>query len=368
MDNRACYIQDILRVYTGKKNGAYKRILPEELTAHLLNTIKKRNSIVEPKEIILANSIGTQGNPARNTHLRSIYNQDISSFTVDAQCGGFYKALELAYFKAICTSTSVIAGGMESNSLMPTRYYHKNDPRYIGETPFFYAEFSNKQSGSLINAAANLALEYKITHNEMWAWTKASHQKAKKSFECALFEKHVINFENMNLGFDETLKNNLEALDEKVGRSKEIIDASNTADLHDGAGLCLLSLEKTNETLAAIKHITFVGLSPDEAPKGAINSTEKLLQEKGIAISDIELFEINESFAVKPLAFAKHFKVDHQKINILGGNLAMGHPYASSGVINLINLILSLKLQKKRRGLLTAGIAGGLGVSLLIEL
>jgi acetyl-CoA C-acetyltransferase len=107
--------------------------------------------------------------------------------------------------------------------------------------------------------------------------------------------------------------------------------------------------------------------APELAPLGAIWATEKLIKKQGVEIRDVDLFEINESFALKPLAFSRKFAVDHEKINVLGGNLAFGHPFGASGAMNLLHLVRALEVNNKKLGLVAMGAAGGQGLAMLIE-
>ncbi len=371
LSQREVYIYDLLRVPSGKKGGIYKNILPEELTAFLINKLLERNPVSGKfiSQLILANSIGTMGNMARNALVRSNLNEEISAFTIDFQCGGTYKSLEHAVLQAIANSEYLsIAGGMESNSLMPERYYHQNDPRKEASPgPLFYAQFSPDQNLSLSQSAEKLANEYQITKLEMQKWTVESHQKAFQAFEKKYLNYYLSCFDSFKER-DETLRHDI-SLDKLILlQTNELIDRTNTADLHDGAGVMVIGNCSRLKPIAKILAYQEIGLNSDLSVSGAINSAEKLFETTDFAIPDFDLFEINESFAVKPLSFAKHFGIPHSKINILGSNLAMGHPYAASGVINIINLVAALKKENKKRGLVSAGVAGGMGVSVAIEL
>ena len=365
------FIYDAVRIPTGKKGGYYKNILVEELTAHLINKLLLRNLGLKDKieEILFGNSIGTMGNMSRYAALKSSLPNNILSSTVDIQCGGAYQALRLG--KALIASgerTSVLTGGLESNSLMPSRFYNSKDPRYTEEKHINQADFSPIEQISLRKSAENLALKYEITKAEMAEWVLSSHSKANSFSQSQAYAHHVIGYEGYP-NVDQTLREDLTI--EKLNALSEdlLIDRTNTADFHDGAGILLLSVgqELNAKPLAKIVDVEISGIDPNSSPEGCISATEKLLSKRGISIAEIDLFEVNESFACKPLAFAKHFNVNLEKINILGGNLAMGHPYAASGVINMINLICGLKLKNKKFGLVSAGVAGGFGAAVLIE-
>jgi acetyl-CoA C-acetyltransferase len=365
------FIYDALRVPTGKKGGFYKNILSEDLTAFLLDTLREKNSdlVKDVSEIILGNSIGTLGNMARYALLKSSFKKELKASTVDLQCGGTYQSLRLA--KSLISSgeaTKVIAGGMESNSLMPMRIYHKNDPRYINNDHINVAKFAPNSQIDLLESAEKLANKYNVSKREMTNWAVQSHQKALTYSQFSIYNKHVIPFSDKGI-IDQTIKTDLSVNVLERLADNRLIDRTNTADYHDGAGILLLSnkVDEAVKPLCKIIDVEITGIDPDQSPEGCIIAVEKLLIKNSIRLSEIDSFEVNESFACKPLAFSKHFNLPLANINTLGGNLAMGHPYAASGVINLINLISTLKLNKKKYGLVSAGIAGGFGAAVLIE-
>lgn len=364
------FIYDAVRVPSGKKGGYYKDILGEELSAFLINQLIERNGIGELElEVLLANSIGGMGNSARYSSLKSLLPKAIVSSTIDFQCGGSYQTLRLA--KSLLSSGDrnfVISGGMESNSLIPTRIYHRNDPRYAGDEHVNQAKFSPYPEVALNEAARNLAKKYNISKVEMSDWTVRSHEKAKAFSSTSLYKNHILPYSE-NFWIDQTIRKGLTIPKLESLATLELIDRTNTADFHDGAGLLLLSNSKFNgrKPMARLMDVQLIGLDPNNSPEGCIVAAELLMQKNQITQKEIDIFEVNESYACKPLAFAKHFNLDLNLLNIFGGNLAMGHPYAASGVLNLINLICALKASRKRFGLVSAGIAGGFGAAILIE-
>lgn len=363
------FIYDCLRVPSGKKGGIYKEVLPETLSGFLIDILLKRNPYAEKSidELLMANSIGTMGNMARYAALSSSLDVSVVSSTIDLQCAGSYQAIKQG--EALVSSQrckAVIAGGMESNSLMPTRIYNKNDPRFKDETPVKVANFSPQNNIDLKTAAENLALKYNLSKETMSEWTLRSHEKAKQFVENDLYLKYVVSdkhFAEQLLRKDLTIEKLMKL------QTSQLIDRTNTADYHDGAGVVLLGSKGSfnSKPLAKIMDVQIIGIEPNLAPEGCVFATEEILNRNKLNISDVDLFEVNESFACKPLAFIKQFNVSAEQVNILGGNLAFGHPFAASGVLNLINLLCALKLSEKKYGLVSAGAAGGFGCAILIE-
>ncbi len=370
---KPAYILDMIRVPTGKKNGYYKQILPESLVAHLLNKLIERNSLHSKDiELILGNSIGTMGNMTRYAALLSSLDIEVNSSTIDMQCGGSYQSLRIA--RALVTSgecDAVIFGGLESNSLAPERRYMPLDPRNRGEKHIKVADFSPYPSHSLLLAAENLGLKYSILKEDLFNWTLRSHEKAFMFSKTEAYKNYVSDSLSLNR-IDESIRPELSLDVLKRSASNHFTDRTNTAHYHDGVALGILVnedyLSKYNiKPMAKVLQAFSRGIDPNNAPEGAIIAAKEILIRTEFQVKDIDLFEVNESFGVKPLAFISEFGVDKEKVNVLGGNLAYGHPYAASGAMNLMHLILGLKQNNKKFGLLTAGVAGGFGMGVLIE-
>lgn len=364
------FIIEGLRVPTGKAYGYYKSTMPEILAAHLLKEFRQRYPFLEQEldEVIMGNAIGTGGNMARYESLAAGFSVQIPATTVDMQCGSSQKAILMGDSQIKSRqSKCVLVGGMESNSLSPKRQYQPRDPRFVDENTFYTrASFAPENDIDLKESAENLAHKYQISKDEMLDWTLRSHELATK----ADLSSVILPFGDKVI--DQTLRRNLSFEQLQKTQSDCLIDHTNTAHLHDGAGAMLLAskeiCEKYNlKAKAKICESVIVGGLPQLSPMGAIWAAEALLKKTNLTLNDIDLIEVNESFAVKPLAFMKHFGISAEKLNIFGGNLAFGHPFGASGTINLLHLISALEQKNKKRGLFTAGIAGGLGCAILVE-
>ncbi|WP_158242698.1 thiolase family protein [Siphonobacter sp. BAB-5405] len=364
------YIVDGLRLPTGKAQGYYKNVLPEQLMAEVLRDFRRRYSNLAFDELIVGNALGTGGNMARYALLEAGFSPEIPSTTLDLQCGAGLRALVAAEAQLKSgMAQSILAGGMESNSLAPRRQYQPRDPRYIdAETFYTQATFAPASYGeaSLRQAAQTVAETYGLSKEELMRWTVRSHQKAEQAIEIL----REIRVPYGAITEDQPLRKAFSYDSLVRTQSPLLIDHTNTAHLHDGAAGIFL----VNDTLRAEYEPRFrlvasamAGGLPTLAPAGVIWATEKLLRQTGLSIQDIDLFEINESFAVKPLAFLRHWGISEEKVNIFGGNLAYGHPFGASGVINTIHLMRALAHTQQRFGLVTVGVAGGLGIALLIE-
>lgn len=354
-------IYKALRLPVGKVNGIYKEIIPESLASTVIQELKVDNI----NEVILANAFGTGGNMARYATLEAGLPEDTMATTIDSQCSGGLRAVELAH--SILKSNDaklVIAGGMESRSLAPQKAYAIDDPRFDSHQPFYTtAIFSPDQEKgfTLLNAAKNVALKYGVTKEEMLWWTEQSHKKAASAEVRQALKPYVINHSQS----DQSVRPNT---DFRKLSTAALIDRTTAAHYNDGAAGVLLGQEGLPfQALAKIVASFSAGCNPAFAPEGVIVATEGVLKKSGLKISDIDVFEVSESFAVIPEIFKRHFKVNASDINPLGGTLAYGHPFGASGTINLIHLIAALKWKNLRRGLVTLPAAGGLASAMIIE-
>jgi acetyl-CoA C-acetyltransferase len=369
------YIIDAVRVPIGKAKGMYKNVLPEVLSAFLLKEVLVRNALMSKQidEVVLANAFGTGGNMARYACLEAGYLVSTSAITIDSQCSGALKTMELGHgLLRSGAAGCVVCGGMESKSLAPEKAYLPHDPRFIRNGKYSVANFSPDQFSDtpLLDAARNVAAEFKISKTQMMAWTVASHKKA---VQCMKYiSPYIVPF-FYNHPHDQALKPQIDLPFLEKVQTNALIDFTNTAHFNDAAAVVLMANSQFVDAqsipyLAQIVAIKSVGYPPHLAPASILGAIQAVLEVGEFKISDIDLFEINESFAVTPLVFAQEFRVNHQKVNIFGGNLAYGHPFGASGAIHVVHLISALRFSKKKRGLVAIPAAGGLATAMIIEM
>jgi acetyl-CoA C-acetyltransferase len=369
------FLLDTLRVPTGKKNGIYKTILPERLLATILTELLSRYSFLKQKtdEIIISNSVSTGGNMARFSTLLTDFPVEMVATTLDMQCIGGYQAVALASAKIKSgLANCIIVGGFESASLAPFRSYHPDDERFNGEVSYQNASFAPPSFGnsSLLLAAENVAKKYNISKNEMLHSAVESFQRAERFSETEKYKKNIVKINKIKK--DATLRSNVTLQNFEKLTTENLIDSTTSAHLHDGAAAMVLVSESFLREIEQVSSVEFLanafsGCLPNFAPEAFLFATKKLLSLAKTPISAISLFEVNESFALKPLLFQQEFDVLPQNVNIFGGNLAFGHPFGASPFINIMNLVSGLKHKKAELGLVTAAAAGGLGAALLIK-
>lgn len=351
------------RVPIGKANGIYKNTIPEDLAAVLMLHIMNKKPENIATEIILANAFGTGGNMARYAALKAGMSINTVATTIDSQCSGGLRAIEMACF-ALNANDQVLAGGMESKSLAPIKAYQNTDPR---KKPNFYsyeiAQFSpnQKSENALLLAAENVAKKYEIQKSEMWKQTLISHQRAHLAKN--IVAQFIIKLDSQHT--DQSIRSNISLEFLTKASENTLIDRTVAAHYNDGAAMILISNSPYIKPLAEIIATATVGNEPDLAPEGVLFATEKVIKKSGIKIDDISNFEVNESFALTPIIFSQYFNVALHKINILGGCLAYGHPFGASGTIQIIHLIASLK--PGQLGLAVCPGAGGQATAVIIK-
>jgi acetyl-CoA C-acetyltransferase len=159
----------------------------------------------------------------------------------------------------------------------------------------------------------------------------------------------------------------------EIERIEHVHHAGNSSGIVDGAAVVLLGNKAMGEKLglkprARIKAFTTCGSEPTIMLTGPIPATEKLLKRTGMQISDIDLFEVNEAFAVVPMLYMDTFNIPRDKVNVNGGAIAMGHPLGATGAILLNTLVDELERRQLGTGLVTLCIGGGMGIATLVEM
>lgn len=369
------YILGGLRSFIGIKNGVYKNVLPEDLASELLKKLLNKYNISNVDEVICGNIIGTGGNITRLMCLKAGL-LDVPCFTVDMQCASSMESINIAALKIKSGEDDiVIAGGFESSSMEPLRYYNKNDFRYSGDgrytqSQFCIEDYSNEAS---FNFAERICERNGIDSDTLNYYTLESYKKA----YCAAEKGSLNSVVESVFGStkDEGIRKNMSiSLLKRLPKLKMngINSIGNISALNDGAAfiiLCSSKYLKENNLKPIAKFISYdkTCVDPLISPYGAIYSSENNIKKNNMTFNDISAFEFNEAFAVIDVLFAAKYKNLLNKYNIFGGALSYGHPYGASGAIITLHLIKALEETKGRYGIASIAASGGIGASLIIE-
>lgn len=392
--SRRAVIVDIVRspFGRGREDGALSGLHPVNLYAHVIEALVARTGI-DPtliEDVITGCVIQVAeqaGNIGRQAALAAGLPESVPAVTLDRKCGSAQQALDFAAQGVIAGAYDVvIAGGVEMMSLVPMRV---NRMGKDNEGSRFHARYPKGLIRQGISAEL-IAAKWGIGREALDEFSVRSHRLAAADREAAIADIIPIDVEKNGvverISNDEgirdtshvqklaTLKPAFEN-DEMAERFPEInwsITAASSSQISDGSAACLIVEEKTAEKLglkprAAITHFAVSGDDPLMMLTGIIPATKKLLGRLDIKLADIDAFEVNEAFASVPLAWQKEFDTDPDKLNALGGAIAIGHPVGASGGRLMANLLRTLETKGGRYGLQTMCESGGMANATLIE-
>ncbi|WP_163099980.1 thiolase family protein [Peribacillus alkalitolerans] len=390
-------IVSALRTAIGKYGGSLSALPPEDLLTVVMNnnlsSIGYDSSIVN--EVIIGQTKQSAETPniARVASLKAGFPEEVIGHTIQKQCGSGLQAV-INGVMSILTETSdvVLAGGVESMSQAP--YYFVGNRQGIkpGNLTLLDSNIRSQPcsqpqnrygSFTMGETAEWLSEKYEITREEQDRFALDSQEKAWRAIESDRFSDEIVPV-SMASGKGET---GLFAVDEHPRRTSfdklaklepafkryGSVTAGNSSGRNDGAAvLMLMSEEKATSLgltpLAYIKSWATSGVSPKEMGMGPVSASEKALAKAGLTIHDMDLIELNEAFAAQALACLKQWPgVDRKKVNVNGGAIALGHPLGCSGARLLVTLIHELQKTKLTYGLATLCVAGGQGISMVVE-
>lgn len=371
------FILDGLRSHIGVQNGIFRHTPLEELGAAILKKLACQVELDDPDQIICGNVVGAGGNIGRLILLQAGFSDSIPAVTIDAQCASGLTSVALGYSQIKSGQCDlVIAGGVESTSLKPRRFYHKNDQRYReNQSEYHCAQFSPNEyrDDAMILGAERTAKKEQISKEELDRWAMISHQKASKAQDANLFRDLILPIAGSTQ--DESIR---PRMSEKLLRRAPVlyedgvITAANACTINDGAAFLILCSEKWLQTKKArpraeILDSQLIGCDPRYSPLAANQAVQKLLKKRNLTPDQIDLYEYNEAFGVIDVLFEREFPHLSHRYNLNGGALAYGHPYGASGAILLLHLLKNLELQRKNTGIAAIAAAGGVGQSLFIR-
>lgn len=341
-------------------------------------------------EVLMGNvlSAGVGQAPSRQAALKAGLNKSTPCTGVSKVCGSGMKAVMLASDQIGAGScNTIIAGGMESMSQAPYFLARAREGMRLGhgeiKDHMFFDGLEDAYTGKAMGTfAQQLADQYGITREQMDAFALESLKRANTAIEHGYFEgeiePHLVKSRNaeIEVSIDEQPGN---AKPEKIPNLKPAfakdgtITAANSSSISDGAAaLILMSAEQANalnlKPLARIVgHVTHAQL-PEEFTIAPIESINKLLKKVAWKSSDVDLFEINEAFAMVTMLAMQELSLDHSKVNVNGGACALGHPIGASGARIIVTLIHALKRLGKTKGVASLCIGGGEATSIAVEI
>ena len=397
------YIYDAVRSPRGKgrKDGSLHEVTAAKLSADMLNALKERNNLEghAVEDVIWGNvtQIGEQGAClARTAVLASDLDQSIPGVSINRFCASGLEAVNMAANQVRGgAGDAYIAGGVECMSRVPMG----SDGGAIAADPTIAMKSYFVPQGI---SSDIIATEYGFTRDDADELAVRSQKRAKSAWDDKRFDRSVVTIKDMNgltiLDHDEYMRpgtdmQTLGALNPSFQQLGEVMPgfdqialmkyphlekinhihhAGNSSGIVDGAAAILIGNKAYGEEhgltpRARIKATAKIGTDPTIMLTGPVPVTEKILAETGMAISDIDLFEVNEAFASVVLRFMQAFEVDPDVVNFNGGSIAMGHPLGATGAIILGTLLDEMERSDKETGLATLCIGSGMGAATVIE-
>ena len=387
------YAQDAVivggvRTAQGKFGGALLNISAVDLGSMAIQATLEQTGIKVDMidEVIMGNvlSAGIGQHPARQSALNSGIPAVVPALTINKMCGSGMKAIMLAANSVrVKESNIVMVGGMESMSRSPFTLSRDKDGKASMEEPvdsMMNDGLRDAFNGIMMAQTGNrIAEQFGISREEADLFSIESHIRAHKAHKRGSFtEYHIpIEVENGTLKKDEGIrpKSSLESLSKlkPVYDEEGIVTAGNASQISDGAAACIvMTREKAEELgldiLATITGYCAVGVEPADVMSAPIPTVQKLWKMLGRdGEVDYDLYEHNEAFATACLGVMQGLGLKHEKLNVHGGAIAMGHPLGASGCRIVLALIHALRERGGKRGFATACLGGGMATAIEVE-
>ena len=376
------YIIDGARTPIGAYLGNYKKIESVDLGVSCVKGLLNRNPKINVKDIegLVLGQVLTSGlgmNTARQVALSSGLQQSSFAYVVNQVCGsGLRAAIDGATKIFTSEADLILAGGQESMSRARHAYLSRTGEKKLGNNIFIDTlvndgltdAFSKEHMGI---TAENVSRKYTVTRQEQDQYAYQSYLKTYKAQKNKYFKNELIKSDYKDqVRSDTTLSklSQLKAAFKKTGT----VTAGNASSLNDGAAFLVLASSdyiKTNKIkpLAKVLDWSASAGNPDFMGVTPITAIQKLIKKMSVKISFFDLIEINEAFAATSVAVQRSLKIDPNKLNIVGGAIALGHPIGCSGTRILTTLAHQLKRTKQKFGVASMCIGGGQGLAMAIE-
>ncbi|MFB8188317.1 acetyl-CoA C-acetyltransferase [Microbacterium sp. NPDC055988] len=377
------YIVDAVRSPVGRRGGALSGIHPADLGAHSLTALVARTGI-DPgavDDVILGtiDAIGGQaGNVARTALLVAGFPEHVPGVTIDRQCGSSQQAVHFAA-QAVMSGTSdlVVAGGLQNMSQVPLTAAATVGEAYgfttpYAESPGWRARYGDQEI-SQFRGAELIAERWGISREEMEQFALESHRRAAQAQDEGRFANEIAPLNGLD--HDEGVRRDT-SLERMAGLAPLApngrITAAVASQISDASSAVLIASERAVKEhgltpRARIHHLSVRGDDPVLMLTAPIPATRHALERTGLRPEDIDLFEVNEAFAAVVLAWMQETGVPHDKVNVNGGGIALGHPIGATGTRILSTLLNELERTGGRYGLQTMCEGGGVANVTIIE-
>lgn len=395
---REVYVIDAIRTPIGKYGGALSTVRPDDLLAHMIRELMKRNNTVDHHAIedVIAGDANQAGednrNVARMAALLAGLPITVAGNTVNRLCASGLQAIMDASRQIMCEDAEVmIACGVESMSrapfVMPKSMTPFQRTAEVYDTTLGW-RFINKNLAevhhpySMGETAENVAKQWQVSREAQDQFALQSQEKYFTALEKGIWKDEIVPVEvegeKGTKKFIDTDEHPRKTTLEKLSSLKPAfkkdgsVTAGNSSGINDGAAAMLLAsadaVKKFDlKPLARIVSMAVAGVDPAIMGIGPVPATQKALKRASLSIANMDLVELNEAFASQSIACIHDLGIDPSKVNVNGGAIALGHPLGCSGVRLSTTLIHELRRSKKKYGLATMCVGVGQGASVIYE-
>ncbi len=363
------------RLPQGRYGGSLAGLGAVSLGLNVIEVITSDPTLPQPRCLIWGMARNhTQGmNPARTLALRGGLPQDTAAFTINMACGSSLQALILAAQRLEGGGTPVLAGGSEAMSDTPhlvpgLRWGFRMGHRQLPDVMHLDG-LQCPVTGLLMGETIErLVAKRGITRLEADAGAAESHRRATAADFGAEYVSHP------RLNRDESIRPGVTI--EALGRLAPVFDAAgqvtagNASAMSDGAAALLMARREQigdSQPLARLLGWSEAGVDPLDMGEAPVPAVRRLLAAHGLAVSDIDLWELNEAFSAQLLVCQRQLSIPSERLNVAGGGVALGHPIGATGARIVCTLVHQLRQRGGGLGVATLGIGGGLGLAVLIE-
>ncbi|MGH3690915.1 MAG: acetyl-CoA C-acetyltransferase [Microbacterium sp.] len=377
------YIIDAVRSPVGRRGGSLSGIHPADLGAHSLRALVDRVG-VDPAaidDVVLGaiDAIGGQaGNVARTAALVAGFPEHVPGVTIDRQCGSSQQAVHFAA-QAVMSGVNdlVVAGGLQNMSQVPLTSAAIVGEQYGFTTPYaqspgWRARYGDQEISQFAGAEL-IAQKWDISRDEMEQFALESHRRAAVAQDEGRFSNEIAPLNG--LADDEGVRRDT-TLERMAGlaplREGGRITAAVSSQISDASSAVLIASERAVREhgltpRARIHQMTVRGASPVLMLTAPIPATRHALEHAGLGVEDIDLFEVNEAFAPVVLAWMRELDAPHEKVNVNGGAIALGHPIGATGTRLMTTMLNELERTGGRYGLQAMCEGGGIANVTIIE-
>ncbi|PRO65554.1 acetyl-CoA C-acetyltransferase [Alkalicoccus urumqiensis] len=382
------------RTPVGKaKKGTMANVRPDDMAAITIKETLQRAGGFDPariEDVIIGCAMpeAEQGmNMARNISALAGLPDQVPAITINRYCSSGLQSIAYGAERIMLgRAEAVIAGGAESMSLIPMGgHVIAPNPYLVEHAPEYYMGMGY--------TAEEVASRFGITREDQDAFAVESHKRAARAVEEGRFDDEIVpvpvTLRSVNASNQLEEKEVMVARDEgiRAGTSMETlaklrpafnqfggtVTAGNASQMSDGAASVLVmekeaALRDGLEPLAAFRSFAVAGVAPEIMGVGPVEAIPKAVAQAGLQMEDIGLFELNEAFASQAIQVIRQLNLDHDKVNVNGGAIALGHPLGCTGTKLTLSLIHEMKRRGEQFGVVTMCIGGGMGAAGVFEL